>query len=486
MQLSTYLTVTHSLFITKKIIFIITLIFLVGCGQGADPVNLNEESINNETANILHKDITATIFWVGEEASNKNKNIPNLASAWDDMWMLIYGGIDTPDSRNGYYPTKFTPNENPFYFALPYNDFDSNGEKKKDISSYIPWVKSNTDDNSISVCKNRWIKIAKNGKNAYAQWEDVGPFGEDDKDYVFGNSKPLNSINNNAGLDVSPAVRDYLGLSDIDTTFWEFVNEADVPDGPWKQKIITSNINWVNWYKPDVNTSWQWQLQGDININYNVKLYDIDLFDSNESLIQSLHNDGKKVICYFSAGSWENWREDSSDFPEEVKGKKMDGWDELWLDISNEKLLPTMSARLDLAKKKGCNGVEPDNMDGYTNTTGFSLSATDQLAYNKFIANEARKRGLSVGLKNDLDQIVELEPYYDFSVNEQCHVYNECNNMLPFINANKPVFNVEYKQEYVDNNNSERDSMCMDAVNLQFQTLILPLDLNDSFRYSCN
>ena len=119
----------------------------------------------------------------------------------------------------------------------------------------------------------------------------------------------------------------------------------------------------------------------------------------------------------------------------------MDGWaDEQWLDISNEDLVPIMRARLDLAVQKGCDGVEPDNMDGYTNNTGFSLSADDQLAYNKFIANEARKRGLSVGLKNDLDQIIELEPYYDFSVNEQCHEYNECDKMQPFIDATQPLW----------------------------------------------
>jgi hypothetical protein len=254
-------------------------------------------------------------------------------------------------------------------------------------------------------------------------------------------------------------------------------------------KIFDSTVSPITngtWYKPDTNTSWQWQLLGDVNTSYNVDLYDIDLFDSNTTLIQSLKNDGKKVICYFSAGSWEDWRSDAGDFPSSTKGSKMDGWDELWLDISNEALAPIMRARLDLAVQKGCDGVEPDNMDGYTNSTGFALSADNQLAYNKFIANEARKRGLSVGLKNDLDQIIELEPYYDFSVNEQCHEFNECDKMTPFVDANKPVFNAEYKQEYVDNNNSERDNMCTDSNSLSFQTLVLPLDLDDSFRYSCN
>ncbi len=104
---------------------------------------------------------------------------------------------------------------------------------------------------------------------------------------------------------------------------------------------------------------------------------------------------------------------------------------------------------------------------------------------NLYIINEAHKRGLSVGLKNDVDQIVELEPFFDFSVNEQCHIYNECENMQPFIDANKPVLNAEYAQKYIDNNENERDTMCQKSKELKFQTLILPNDLDDSFRVSC-
>lgn len=255
-------------------------------------------------------------------------------------------------------------------------------------------------------------------------------------------------------------------------------------------KIFDSSVLPIktgNWYKPTVNTSWEIELQGTINTSYNVEIYDIDLFDSSKALIQSLQSNGKKVICYFSAGSYENWRDDKDDFPLETLGNNLDNWiGEKWLDISNEDLAPIMRARLDLAKTKGCDGVDPDNMDGYTNDTGFSLSADDQLAYNKFIANEARKRGLSVGLKNNLNQIIELVDYYDFSVNEQCHEYDECNTLRPFIDANKPVLNIEYKQEYVDNTSGERDNMCSNTISLKFNTLVLSLDLNDSFRFSCN
>ena len=267
-------------------------------------------------------------------------------------------------------------------------------------------------------------------------------------------------------------------------------SSKDTNDVEQEAKIFDATIEAYSsgrWYKPDTNTSWQWQLTGDINKSYNVEIYDIDLFDSNRSLIESLQDDGKKVICYFSAGSYENWRSDKNDFPEDALGNNLDGWaGEKWLDITNEGLASVMKARLDLAKDKGCDGVEPDNMDGYTNSTGFSLSANDQLAYNKFIANEARKRGLSVGLKNDLNQIVELEPYFDFSVNEQCHEYNECDMMKPFTDNNKPVLNAEYLREYVDNNSSERDNMCNDSIALKFKTLVLPLYLDDTFRYSCD
>jgi len=255
-------------------------------------------------------------------------------------------------------------------------------------------------------------------------------------------------------------------------------------------KVFDSSIPPItvgNWYKPDANTSWQWQLKYEVNTSYDVEIYDIDLFDSSKNLIQSLQNSGKKVICYFSAGSYENWRSDIGDFPQSAIGNVMSDWNtENWLDISNEGLAPVMRTRLDLAVQKGCDGVEPDNMDGYINKTGFNLSADDQLAYNKFIANEARKRGLSVALKNDVDQAKELEPYFDFSINEECHVYDECKKLKPFIDANKPVLHTEYAKKYVDNNNSERDKMCDETLKLGFQTLILPLYLDDSFRYNCD
>ncbi|BCG64629.1 MAG: hypothetical protein methR_P2418 [Methyloprofundus sp.] len=241
-----------------------------------------------------------------------------------------------------------------------------------------------------------------------------------------------------------------------------------------------------DWYKPEVSISWHWQLSGSINENYPVDLYDIDLFNTPAQQIANLKMSGKKVICYFSAGSYENFRTDKDKFHTGELGNFLDGWpNEQWLDIRTHNVANIMTSRLDLAALKGCDGVEPDNMDGYLNASGFNLTAADQLAFNKFIANEAHKRGLAVGLKNDLEQIELLVDFFDFSVNEQCHEFNECTLLKPFINQGKPVLNAEYLQNYISDT-AARAGLCTQSLNLQLSSLILPLDLDDSFHFNCH
>lgn len=240
------------------------------------------------------------------------------------------------------------------------------------------------------------------------------------------------------------------------------------------------------WYQPSASTDWQIQLSGSINTRYPVSLYDIDLFDSSPSLIASIQATGRKVICYFSAGSYENWRPDADQFTASDLGNNLSGWPgENWLDIRSSTVQKVMEARMDLAVEKGCDGVDPDNADGYSNNSGFSLTAADQLAYNRMLAREAHSRGLSVGLKNDLEQVAELVVDFDFAVNEQCFEYNECDLLKPFVTAGKPVFNIEYRSIYATSTSS-RQALCTDSLNRQFRTLILPLDLDDSFRLSCS
>jgi hypothetical protein len=183
-----------------------------------------------------HLNIITTFFWVGEPADSDNGNISNQASTWDGQWQQHFGGVDSPAPRNGYAPAGFTPRENTFYFALPYSDINSKGQRKT-TAAKCPLAAGN---NVYSWCKNSWIAIRHNGKVAYAQWEDAGPFGEDDVNYVFGSSPPANKKDGKAGLDVSPAIRDYLGLQDVDTADWGFLPAQSVPDGPWKLVITTT------------------------------------------------------------------------------------------------------------------------------------------------------------------------------------------------------------------------------------------------------
>lgn len=243
------------------------------------------------------------------------------------------------------------------------------------------------------------------------------------------------------------------------------------------------------WYRPEVSTTWQWQLQpgtGGINTSYDVDVYDVDLFDVTDATIAALHAAGRRVICYFSAGSYEDFRGDAGEFVEADRGLPLEGFaDERWLDIRSANVHRIMRARLDHAVSRGCDGVEPDNVDGFANASGFPLTPRDQLAFNRFLANEAHTRGLSVGLKNDLDQIPDLVDYFDFSVNEQCHEFDECTLLDPFVAVGKPVFNAEYESRFVSDP-AARAALCADALAADLRTLVLPLDLNDAFRFSCD
>lgn len=230
-------------------------------------------------------------------------------------------------------------------------------------------------------------------------------------------------------------------------------------------------------------STWQWQLQGDLDTTYDVDLYDVDLFDTDASTIAELQSEGRIAICYFSAGSFEGWRPDAEAFADTALGDTLDGFDdERWLDIRDPSVRAVAEARLDLAAERGCDGVEPDNVDGYTNDTGFDLSGDDQLEFNRFLARAAADRGLLIGLKNDLDQIPDLVDLFDFAVNEQCHEYDECEVYAAFTDRDKPVFNAEYAQRFVDDPNT----VCDRSRELGLRTLVLPLDLDNSFRISCD
>ena len=178
--------------------------------------------------------IVTTIFWVGESATVNNP-VHNRSSSWDLNWKDSFGGFDNPDplKRRGFIPSAFTPRLNPFYVALPYNDMKG-GSHKPEARAVIPWFKAAYVRDNQSVCRDRWVAIRNvQGRVCYAQWNDCGPFRTDHWQYVFGKERPAPNLNQGAGLDVSPAVRDYLKLNSIDVTDWKFVEVSEIPRGPW-------------------------------------------------------------------------------------------------------------------------------------------------------------------------------------------------------------------------------------------------------------
>ena len=249
-----------------------------------------------------------------------------------------------------------------------------------------------------------------------------------------------------------------------------------VPDQP---QAIPQNTD--GWWQPEPGLSWQIQYTGEVDLSLNVQVYNLDLFETSTAEIEALHARGIRVICYLNAGAWEDWRPDSADFPEDVLGRDYTGWPgERWMDIRQmETLEPLMTARLDLCAAKGFDGVDPDNLDGYTNATGFDLTADDQLAYNRWLAEAAHARGLGIGLKNDPDQAGELVNAFDWATIESCFNEGWCELVTPFIEAGKPVFAIEY----TDNRMTLND-FCDQAAGLSIDALLKHRQLDD-WREAC-
>jgi hypothetical protein len=231
-------------------------------------------------------------------------------------------------------------------------------------------------------------------------------------------------------------------------------------------------------WSPTVGTSWQWQLMGTIDQSVSAQMFDLDLFGTTPDTVASLHDAGHAVVCYANAGVFESWRPDAALYPSMVKGNADPGWEgEQWLDVRQWSVLqPILEARMDLCRSKGFDGIELDNVDGYSNDTGFPLTAADQLAFNRNLARSAHAKGLSVGLKNDLEQVPDLVGQFDWALNEQCFEFSECDALRPFIDARKAVFNVEY--------NVATSSFCPQAKALGLSSIFKHVAL-DAYRVAC-
>ena len=196
---------------------------------------------------------------------------------------------------------------------------------------------------------------------------------------------------------------------------------------------------------PPAHASWQWQLDGRLDAAVAARVYDVDGFDTRRAAVARLHRAGRYVVCYVDAGTWEDWRPDARRFPRSLLGAA-NGWPgERWLDVRRiAALSPLLRARFATCRAKGFDAVEPDNVDGYANATGFPLRAADQLRFDRWVAGAVHAQGLAVALKNDLDQAPELARSFDFAVLEQCFQYRECAKARPFLRAGKGVYDAEY------------------------------------------
>ena len=197
---------------------------------------------------------------------------------------------------------------------------------------------------------------------------------------------------------------------------------------------------------PTPVADWQWQLSGPLDLGVDVPVYEVDGQTTTAAQVAALRARGVRVLCYVSVGTVEAFRPDAAAFPEQVQGEALVGFpDERWLDVRRlDVLAAPLRARFDACRDKGFDGVEADNVDAYANPSGFDLTADDQLAFDRWVADEVHARGLAVALKNDPEHVDELVDAFDLAVVEQCQQYDECDAWQPFVDAGKPVLAVEY------------------------------------------
>lgn len=227
----------------------------------------------------------------------------------------------------------------------------------------------------------------------------------------------------------------------------------------------------ARWMPKPTTAPWQWQLQGRIDLSVPAGVYEVDGFETTRRTVSKLHRLGRRVICYLDAGSWESYRPDAGEYPESVLGDVYAGYpDERWLDIRRiAALAPILRKRFDICRDKGFDAVEPDNVAGYENKTGFPLSGADQLRFDRWVAREVHRRGMSVALKNDPGQVRGLLGAFDFAVVEECFAYDECGKFSPFVAAGKAVFEAEYE--------GSPSSYCPAAEGLRFSSIGKGYDL---------
>ncbi|OCK83486.1 glycoside hydrolase family 114 protein, partial [Lepidopterella palustris CBS 459.81] len=235
-------------------------------------------------------------------------------------------------------------------------------------------------------------------------------------------------------------------------------------------------------WQPAVDSSWQIVLSQTIDTSGtaspNVEIFDVDMFTTDVSAISALKKQDKKVICYFSAGSYEPDRPDSGDFQPSDLGNTLDGWpQEKWLNLKSDNVKNIMVKRIQLAAAKGCDGIDPDNMDGYGNNNGLNLQPSDSIAFLNILSSAASSNNLAMGLKNSLEILPSVIDKIQFAVNEQCHANAECETYAPLTAKGKPVFNIEYPDSAPNVFSADRSKLCGTMGAAHMRTLLKMVDL---------
>jgi endo-alpha-1,4-polygalactosaminidase (GH114 family) len=228
-----------------------------------------------------------------------------------------------------------------------------------------------------------------------------------------------------------------------------------------------------DWWSPASGATFQVVLQGSINFSNPASIYDIDVFDNNATVMEKLHSMNRSVICYFSAGTYENWRSDKGLFNKSDYAKALPDWPgEYWLNTSSQNVRDIMASRIEMAQTKGCDGVDPDNIDGYDNDTGLNLTKADSIDYLAFLAGEAHARNMSIGLKNGGAIVSHVIGAMQWDINEQCEQYDECDLFQPFIAEDKPVFHIEYPSSSPKITTKQKTKICDNTSADGFSTIM--------------
>ena len=201
-------------------------------------------------------------------------------------------------------------------------------------------------------------------------------------------------------------------------------------------------------FQPSPGATWQVQLTGALDSSLDVAIYDVDLFDTTQAQLDALHAAGRRVICYVSVGTYEPWRADAVSFPAAALGDALAGFpNERWLDTRDATVRALMTARLDLATQKKCDGVDLSNVSPEGAATGFDATVADAEAYARLLADGAHARGLGAGLGGGSDVAAAAAGTFDWALTEGCLGDGTCAAFSGFRSAGKVVFGVEFGAE---------------------------------------